>query len=67
MSLEAYRWWRVAPTYLLVGRKPPVIEGHNVLTNEIMYAGNPIKEYDIDLGYMPDFAGDILGILLPRT
>ena len=33
--------------------------GHNVLTNEIMYAGNPMKDYDVDLGYMPDFAGDI--------
>tara|TARA_R100000951_G_scaffold24642_2_gene20822 strand:- start:29730 stop:30965 length:1236 start_codon:yes stop_codon:yes gene_type:complete len=34
--------------------------GHDVKTAEIMYAGNPDKEYDVDLGYMPDLAGDIL-------
>jgi len=34
--------------------------GHDVKTAEIMYAGNPNKEYDVDLGYMPDLPGDIL-------
>jgi hypothetical protein len=33
--------------------------GHNVLRNEIMYSGHPDKEWNVDLGYMPEFPGDI--------
>ena len=33
--------------------------GHDVRTAEIMYAGNPDKDFDVDLGYMPDLPGDI--------
>lgn len=35
--------------------------GHNVLRNEIMYAGNPDEKWaDYDLGYMPELPGNIL-------
>jgi len=35
--------------------------GHNVLRNEIMYAGNPEEKWaDYDLGYMPELPGNIL-------
>lgn len=33
--------------------------GHNVLRNEIMYSGHPDKQWNVDLGYMPELAGDI--------
>lgn len=35
--------------------------GHNLLRNEIMYAGNPEENWaDYDLGYMPELPGNIL-------
>tara|TARA_R100001440_G_scaffold35191_1_gene54165 strand:- start:23889 stop:25046 length:1158 start_codon:yes stop_codon:yes gene_type:complete len=35
--------------------------GHNVIRNEIMYAGNPDESWaDYDLGYMPEMPGNIL-------